>query len=315
MAKIDKKDQKILEILENNSRIPITRLAKKTHSSPQATHYRVNKLISEKIILDFPTVIDYAYFGLTEVKVYFKILYTSSKIVNQILSYFKDHEFVSEVIECGGNWDIVITYLVENLSQFNKIFHGDIEKFQKHLDPDLILFSIVHHFLPKNVVIGGDRKPIKFKKKTKKLLYLFALNNRITIVDLVKQLKMDSKTVIKRMNNLKKENIIRIFTVNIDKSLLNKTIYKILIRYSNISTKKEKEFFNFIKRQKGIKLFTKLIGKFNVELEIETEKNIELRKLIFEIREKFSSIIQDINEIPIYHLHKRSYLPKKILKD
>lgn len=315
MAKIDKKDKKILEILEKNSRISLTALSKKVNASPQAIHYRINKLLSEKVILNFPTIIDPAYFSLIEIKVHFRILYVSPKVLEEIISHFKKHRYVTEIIECGGTWDLIMTYMVKNLSQFNKLIHEDIEKFQKHLQPDIKLFSVVHHYPQYNFLIGGDRIPITFNKKTKKLISLLALNSKTTIIELVKKLKLDPKTIIKRIKKLKKENVIRAFTINIDKSLLNKTLHKVLIRYSKISTRKENQLLQFIKKQNNIRSFSKLIGQFDVEFEIEIEKPIELRKLMFEIREKFSDIIQDINEIPLYHLHKRIYLPEFILKD
>lgn len=320
MTKIDKKDLKILNLLEKNSRESLSSIAKKTRLSPQSTFYRINKLISEKTILGFPTRIDHAYMHLIEVIVYFKISYISESKLNEIINYFLKQEDVIAVRECGGNWDLAVTYLVDNLSQFNKILHQDLQEFPKQFSSYEIFFTIVtHHFgdlggyKRSHIILGGDRPRRSFKKSDLKLLYELGQDGRISIVDLSKKIKKDPKTIIKKINNLKKENIIRDFTTEIDNSQIGLLIHKLLISYHDPTEREEKEFLNFIKKQEEITSLTKVMGKYDVIITTKIKNEIELRRLLFKLREKFSDIIDEILDIPIYQTHKRVYLPKSVL--
>lgn len=55
---MDKKDEKILIELIKNSRMSFKQLGKKVGLSREVVTYRVNKLIEEKIITDFHSIIN-----------------------------------------------------------------------------------------------------------------------------------------------------------------------------------------------------------------------------------------------------------------
>ena len=50
---LDNKDNKIIEILKENSREPLKTISKKTAIRPSTVHQRIQKLIKEKIIEKF----------------------------------------------------------------------------------------------------------------------------------------------------------------------------------------------------------------------------------------------------------------------
>lgn len=320
MLKIDNKDRKILNLLERNSRESLSKTAKKLRLSPQSLFYRINRLVSEKVILGFPTIIDHAFMNLIEVNVYFKISYISEKKLEEIIKYFSNHESIVSVVECGGNWDLIVTYLVENLSQFNKILHKDIQEFPKQLTSYDIMFTIAtHFFLPnvnfkKHIIIGGDREPMKFKTEDMILLYNLSSNSRMSILDLSREIGKDPKTVLKRINSLKKLGIIKDYTLEIDHSKTGYSAHVLLISYHDPTAEEEKEFLDFIRRQEEITTLKKLIGEYNVALTLKVKNEVELRRLLFRLKEKFSDIIYEVLDIPIYYVPKRIYLPKAVME-
>lgn len=319
MLKIDKKDLKILEILEKNSRQPISRIAKNLKLSPQTTFYRINRLVSENVILAFPTIVDHAYTHLIEIAVYYKISYISENKLKEIISYFLKHKYVTSIQECGGNWDLAVTYLVDNLSRFNKILHKDIQEFPKQFSSYDIFFTVVTHFFhinkKSNIIIGGDRPQIKLTKSNLLLLYHLSSDSRISILDLSKKLKKDPKTVIKKINNLKKLGLIKGFTIEKNESILNYSTHKFFISYTHPTLEEEEnDFLKYAKKQEEVISLTKLMGKYNLALTVKTKSELELRRLLFRLREKYSNIVHEILDIPIYMVHKRIYLPESVIR-
>ena len=317
---IDLKDRKIMEILEKNSRTSLSGIAKKIRSSPQTTHYRIDKLVEGKVITSFHSIVDHAYLNLIKVVVYFKVSYISHSNMMEIIDYFKKNRYVVSVLECGGNWDLQVSYIVGNISQFNKIFHNDFKEYPNQLSKYEIFFNIVTYFIEKDdfknkfMIIGGDREPINLKKEDLLLLYNLGKNSRISIVELSKLVKKDPKTIMSKIDLLQKTGLIRKFTIEIDQVELGFVTNILLISYSKLDSTEEDKLVDFLVNEEEIVSFTKVIGSANLELSVKVKNAIALRTLLFRLREKFSSLITEIINVPVFGVHKSGFVPEWVIE-
>ena len=92
---MDEKDKKILTELTLNSRIPINRLAKKAGISREVAIYRLNKLIKEKIILEFYTIIDTEALGFSRYGCLIQLKGMSEEQEKKFIDYLVGHDFIS----------------------------------------------------------------------------------------------------------------------------------------------------------------------------------------------------------------------------
>jgi len=317
---IDLKDRKILSILERNSRTSLTGIAKRIRASPQTTHYRINKLVEDKVIIEFPSVIDHAYLNLIKVVVFFKVSYISQSKMKEIIEYFKKHKFVVSVVECGGNWDLQVSYVVENISQFNKIIHNDFKEYPGSLSKYEIFFNVVTYFIEKTdlknkfMIIGGDKDPLDLKKEDLLLLYNIGRNSRISVVELSRLVRKDPKTIMSRINSLGKSGILRKFTIETDYSQLGFVTNLLLVSYSKLDSTEEDKLVDFLINEEEIMSFSKVIGSANLELFVKVKNPIALRTLLFRLREKYSDLIQEIVNIPVFGVHKSGFLPEGVIE-
>lgn len=58
IAQLDKHDRVILQILQENSNTSLKEIAEKTGLSSSTIHYRINRLIKERIIMNFAAQVD-----------------------------------------------------------------------------------------------------------------------------------------------------------------------------------------------------------------------------------------------------------------
>ena len=70
---IDIKDKKILQELDINPRITTSKLAKNIRLSQQVTNYRINKLVENKIITQFGTILNLSKIGYEQYRVLFQL--------------------------------------------------------------------------------------------------------------------------------------------------------------------------------------------------------------------------------------------------
>jgi len=70
--KLDKKDKKLLYLLDIDGRLTYSQLAKKTAMSKQLVKYRMDRLEKAEIIRGYYPMIDTSRLGFTTFRVYFK---------------------------------------------------------------------------------------------------------------------------------------------------------------------------------------------------------------------------------------------------
>src|SRR3989338_533662 len=124
---MDKLDTDLLRILMQNSRIPITSLAKKLKVSREVATYRLNRLKRENIILDFVTEINIEKLGFVGAAVFVNIKATKQKEFKQFLA---ETPFVSWVAELSGIWSFGFSIIGKTNEELDDNFLQIYDKFK-----------------------------------------------------------------------------------------------------------------------------------------------------------------------------------------
>ena len=130
----DKKDQKIIEILKQDSRIPIREIAKQTKISPSTVHQRIQKLVEKNIIEKFTIKLNNKEAG--ENFIVFILVkggpteYIDTRILN--------NRHVKEVFGITGEYDLLIKLKFEDIGEFHE-FILDFRKEKKEIQSTLTM--------------------------------------------------------------------------------------------------------------------------------------------------------------------------------
>ena len=114
--KLDNKDQRIIDILKQDSREPIREIAKKTKIRPSTVHHRIQKLVENKIIEKFTIKLNNKEVG--ENFIVFMLVkggtteYVDSKILH--------NSHVKEVFGVTGEYDLMIKLKFESVEEFHE---------------------------------------------------------------------------------------------------------------------------------------------------------------------------------------------------
>ena len=112
---IDDKDNKIIEILKQNSREPIREIAKKTKIRPSTVHQRIKKLIGNTVIEKFTIKLDNKAVGENFI-VFMLVKGTPTEYIdNKILS----DKHVKEVFGITGEHDLIVKLKFKDIEDFN----------------------------------------------------------------------------------------------------------------------------------------------------------------------------------------------------
>jgi len=323
MTKINKD---LLFLCSENAQEKIKNISKSLHYSSQRTKYALEILKKEKIIHGPYCIFDYSYFGLILFKVYFKGGYISEKDKQTIISKLIENPYVISVYELLGEFDLAIEIASPNPSRFNK----ELKKV-RDLIPTLnnykMVLNIVSYLYPRfyltkeqdilrmikqEILIGGDRKIESFDKNEMLIMENFLDNPLIRLTTLARKCQINVKTATNIIKNLKYKKIIKGFKYNISANQLNLQRFRLFLNLHNLTNERESEFMKHLLNTKEIIAVNRTVGDWEMEIDIESNTNAEIRKLIIFLREEFKDIIESFNSIEFYQYYKRSFLPKYI---
>ena len=113
---IDNKDQRIIDVLKQDSREPIREIAKKTKIRPSTVHQRIQKLLENGVIEKFTIKLNNKEVG--ENFIVFMLVKggTTEYIDNKILH----DKHVKEVFGVTGEYDLMIKLKFENVEEFHE---------------------------------------------------------------------------------------------------------------------------------------------------------------------------------------------------
>ncbi|MGV8151581.1 MAG: Lrp/AsnC family transcriptional regulator [Candidatus Nanoarchaeia archaeon] len=127
IAEIDDIDEKIILLLENNSRIPIIEIAKEIRLTAQAIAKRIKILLKKGVIVGFKlrtnlASLDKGYHHI------FISLRDFSKI-DEIVSYYKSSKNCVFIMKYHGSYDLHLEWVSDSQNNFREIIRDFREKF------------------------------------------------------------------------------------------------------------------------------------------------------------------------------------------
>lgn len=319
---MDKKDERILAELTLNSRIPINRLAKKVGISREVANYRLSKLIKDKVIHGFYTIIDVEALGFERYGCFFQLKGISKQEEENFMDYLKKHEFVTYMGPVIGRWNVIFDVYAKTKKHLKEIMKKITDRAGKHLEKYLIIHTgeplesfPIKIFGSKKEVDYEEAEKIGLNEKDLEILELLSKNSRIEYKEMSSKLKMSANAIKYRIKNLEKNKIISGYTILVDKKKLGFEFYDLQLKITE--NKKEKELKEFVRNNKHAIYLYKYLGNENWDLDIGlvVKNSSELRNFILELRENFGDIIKIHDLYVIVEEVKGDYAPSGVFKN
>jgi len=151
----------------------------------------------------------------------------------------------------------------------------------------------------------------------RKLLYFLDRDARQSIASLAKRLHIGRNVALYRINRLKEQGIIKGAFAEINNTMIGYYSFRIFFKLSNYTEMQQKEFFSFIEKNEDIMWFSRVLGKWDVDIVFMTKEIREFEKFRRNLFLNFNSIIEE-SEISlltqIYH-YPKDYLLGDVRKN
>jgi len=319
--KLDLIDRKILYYLDSNSRAPYTIIAKKIKTSPQVVKYRIESLYKRGILLYCWPMIEYRAAGYFFNLYFIKLHNMNEQREKEFYDYVNNHGYIPIVMRGEGYADVILAICAKNIFHLNEIVKDLNTKFSdiflEYTTATAIGFSRFnrnylvdkHEFTKQTAYTGAEVEKINLDEIDRKILSMLNFNARVSIVDISKTLKSTVDIVRSRIKKLQKLGIIQCYTVLMDHVKAGFPRYRTVIKLVNLTGEREKEFVAYCNMHPNIIHHLKMLGAWDCLIDIEVDSRENLRRILMEIKYKFSDIIQRIEPTYIYHIDQFRDIP------
>jgi len=318
MLKLDKKDLKILSLLDWNCRMPITQIAKKIQLNKDVIRYRIKHLEKEKIITGYYSLIDISKLGYLTFRGYLSFIDVNSETEQKIIDYL-DIQFNAGIIFTrDGKYNLGFISWEKSIYEFQQKLTGFKQKFGDYLDElNFTIFTEFNHYslnefnenFSKKIAIK-ENDLVLLKQDDLNILKELSNNAKISSVNLSIKLNISQTTIIHKIKELEKKKIILAYRAEIDFSKLGYENY-----FLEIYTHNGKDIEKIESQMKSNKnCIYSVIGIFGADLEIECDfrKKDDLQQFISKLKRDFKAI-RKIKYCSTLKYFKMKYFP--ILKN
>jgi len=256
--KIDLYDKKILYELDKKSNVPISELARKLKRSKQFVLYRIKKLEESGIIAGYHAIVDMSKLGYFTFRVYVKLQKMTKDDEKKFVDYIiKNLSKVWTITAMREKWSYALFLGVQNVKQFHEIWDEITLKYKDRIKQyNIAVYAPIYNFNRRFFLEGksetierayglGEKEEVS--EKNLQIIDIYASNVRMPFTEIAEKMKISPDSVRNRIKSLEKKNIIVGYKINLDIEKLGYIGYRVDLNLS--STKRNKEIFNYCKRQ------------------------------------------------------------------
>jgi len=300
---LDQKDIQILSQLDINCRNSYGNISKKVHKSKEFVRYRIERLLENQVIDSFITSIDYSKLGMYRICLYIKFKEINEEIKKKLKQY-KNKRFCRMKFFSVGSFDLFVDWIMQEGDNANAIAHNFMSQFGDQIDKMSmnVLYKIKHY---RNRYLYGEEvckpfisaytesKKVKISDKEMQILSILSDDPRIQIIDIAKKCKLSPKTIITKINNLKKLGVLKGFCIKLNNTKVKKEDYIILLRLNDKSEKTKSKIESYLDSINEVSYMGKLIGELDMEFSITANSQEEFIKIFDEMRSNLKKEIKE----------------------
>lgn len=295
---MDKLNWKILQILDFNSRMPVSQIAKKVHSNKDVVAYRIKKLEEQEIIVRYFPVLDMNKLGYSTSRLYFDLEEMDEAREKNFIQFLDKDIHAGLIFRMDYPYRYGIVVWTKSIFDIEQVIINIKRKLGKTLlrynytlfctykvYPKDYLFGKKHHENSYSIQPGEQQiyDPIDFL-----LLQELAKNARSSTVEIANNLKIPQTTVSHKIRTLEKKKIILGYRAEINFIKLGYTNYFLEIYLEDNHNLAQIEAW--ANTNKNTVWLQKIIGTCDIEIEVEVKDRVEFEILLNGLRTRFKNI-------------------------
>ena len=315
---LDVVDRKVLVELDKNVRVSNAQIAKKLRLSKDVVNYRISRLQRDGILTGFYALPRLARLGNRMYKVLLKFQSLGTEKEAELLDFLGKHPHVAWLGSCDGNWNLIITVVVDKPGQLSGLLKQVYSKYGLFLSrKEVLLVSSVLTFNEKYLYPRGElvyekgwtmleeSTPIDAKDRT--IIQELSANARASTTSVAAKLGLTPEATAKRIKNLLKQGLIVYFKPRISFQKLGLEYFHVFVTTKTPET--TVEMINYYKKHPNCVYVLEETSYYDMNLEFVVESTQKFREVLKDLRDRFGEKVHEYEPLQIYSEYKINPYP------
>ena len=310
--KLDEYDRRMLYELDIDSRMPLSKLARKVRRSKQFVLYRQKRLEEAGVIRAYNAIVDMSRLGYFSFRLYFRFQHMTEKDVSAMVEEIKNLPNVWAVTFLQGKWDLAVFLGAKSAVGVHRAWDGILEKYKKNIEAyNLAIYAPVYNFnrtffleSEREVLerVYGNSEPVEIDRDCARVLEVYARNVRQPLATIGRKLSISPQTVRRKISELEKKRVICGYKLVFGMESLGYTTYRLDLKLT--STEKNRQLHQYCRQHKDIFQVQNTIGHMDFETEVAVKGLPELLDIIEDMKKKYCDVVRNVDyfSYSTYHL-------------
>lgn len=322
IANLDLRDKKILLMLSQNARTPLSKIAKVANLSRDSIKYRIQGYEKKGVIKKSRTLVDVSKLGYDSYHIFLRLNNPSQESERKIIESLKNLPYVRAILKFHGSYDFEIAVIAKNIAEFDQELEEIIGKTKNYLqDYEILIITKSYRVgqFPNKFIKSIDTKSLYSKaakkesdykpdKKDLEIIKVMRDNAQLSLLEIGDKVKLSPDAVSYRLKKME-DSIIIAFVPVINYQALGYSVHALLLNISGLDKDREKKIAEFMKTNQNILWAVKTVGRYNVLAYVCTENERELQDTINELRNAFPEQISHYDSLLAFEEYKYTYAP------
>jgi len=292
---LDTLDRRIMYELDLDARISASQLARKVRRSKETVNFRLRRLLTEGFLKGFYAVFNTSKLGWLYVKHYIKFKDTTPKKEEEIFEYLRSAPNVSFLAAVEGRYDCLLLVMVRQMARADAFLSAFMAKYGDFVqEKDMTVFLTAHRLNQKFLFAGKESRdwfyPYEMSDYSpdgteRRLLNAIAQNARMPIIELAKKCGISPTAAAYRLRKLEQEKIILAYVTSPNFGKLG--LRFVQVNFSLKDPAIRKQVISYFDSTNKCLFAIEMLGKYDALVEVHTQGEQELQKIIDGFRERF----------------------------
>lgn len=317
VLKLTDLDKRILFELDKDGRASFSKIAKATGTSPQVVKYRFARLQEYEAVKHFWAFIDYDRAGYSFFWGYWmKFSGLTSEQEEEMYAKFRANKYIPIVMRCDGYADCMIAIISKDVFHHNQVLQDVFNEYGQYIVMSDIVVGLGFIKFLRSYLIGeenkenifslsgGSTETAKLTEVERKILSLLQQDGRMEFTEIAKIIGVTPALIHRYYTRLVKSGVITRITYTLNYDVVDLKLFRVLFKIKQFNKEGIEALFQFCLKNPNIINYVKVMGNWQLMLDIETKDLDELRNLLRKMKHDFNEIIFEVEINEIYKMDK-----------
>lgn len=300
MKELDKKDWRLLDLLQDGSRNAVGKIAKELALHKNSVTYRIKRLERLGFIRHFSFIPSYLALQKDTFYVLFRLKFSEAE-QESIYTYLKTHPLALSVYRLSGEWNFMVELICDDINHFNDELAKMTDKLGNAVSDYQTIFLYRPYKVESSICFTDSRKTLPFvlvgplpprDPLDKKILGVLCDDSNRSHNEIARMTKASPDTSFYRIKKLIEQKVIKKFVPMIDLGKLGYQHYLIQLKLSDINTEQFESLRRYLVENKNIYYVFRTAGELGVLIFCAFPSNSELDSSLTQLDRLFGSVIR-----------------------